>query len=231
MLKLRKNNDRGRAHFGWLESRHTFSFGHYRDPHHRGFRTLRVINEDRVSPGAGFEEHGHANMEILSYVIDGALEHKDSLGTGSVIRPGELQRMSAGTGIRHSEFNYSQNAPVHFLQIWIIPDAKNITPGYEQKDFGGQLNGQLKLIASRDAREGSVTVHQDVDVYASRLENNQHLSHHFSKGRHGWLQIVHGSIEVEGQTIQAGDGLSISDKNEITVKAQDASEFLLFDLA
>jgi len=231
MLTLRRADERGHNNFGWLDTSHTFSFGHYNDPRFMGFRSLRVINEDKVVPGAGFGEHGHADMEIISYVLDGALEHKDSIGTGSIIRPGEVQRMSAGTGIRHSEFNASRDKPVHFLQIWLLPEKAGIEPGYEQKEFGDERKGQLRLVASRDGRDGSLTVHQDADLYASVLADGEAVSHAFAPGRHGWLQIARGGVEVRGHTLQPGDGLAISEEDHLEIKALSAAEFLLFDLA
>lgn len=231
MLTLRRADERGHNNFGWLDSHHSFSFGQYHDPRHMGFRALRVINEDHVAPGAGFGEHGHANMEIISYVLDGELEHKDSIGTGSVIRPGDVQRMSAGSGIRHSEFNASPDKPVHFLQIWLMPEKDGIKPGYEQKTFGDERKGKLRLVASRDGRDGALTVHQDVDLYASVLKSGESVHHDFSQGRHGWLQLVRGGLEVDGHIIQPGDGLAISERETLTLKALSDVEFLLFDLA
>ncbi|MEL7128402.1 MAG: pirin family protein [Pseudomonadota bacterium] len=231
MLKLRSEIDRGKANLGWLDSRHSFSFGHYHDPDHMGFRKLRVINEDKVVPGGGFAEHGHADMEIISYVLDGALAHQDSLGTGSTIRPGDVQRMSAGTGIRHSEFNASKDKPVHFLQIWLEPDQRGIDPSYEQKTFGDDRRGGLKLVASPTGRDGSLTLHQDVDLYASILEPGDMVSHSFASDRHGWIQVARGGIEIDGQTLQPGDGLAISERSEISITALIDAEFLLFDLA
>ena len=231
MFKLRKSVERGGANFGWLDSQHTFSFGQYQDPLNMGFRALRVINEDKVIPGAGFGTHGHANMEIISYVLEGALEHKDSIGTGSVIRPGDVQRMSAGAGIRHSEFNHSKDDPVHFLQIWLLPDEENVEPGYEQKTFGDERNGALRLVASKTGRDGSLTIHQDTDLYASVLKEGDTIEHAFAENRHGWLQIARGGVELEGEILQAGDGLAISDVDKISIKALADAELLLFDLA
>jgi len=231
MYQYRRADERGHVNFGWLDSHHTFSFGQYHDPRHMGFRALRVINDDRVVPGAGFDEHGHANMEIISYVLDGALEHKDSLGTGSIIKPGDVQRMSAGTGVRHSEFNASKNDPVHFLQIWLLPEKQGIAPAYEQKTFGDERNSQLKLVAARDGRDGALTVHQDVDLYASVLSEGDHVAHNFAEGRHGWLQIARGGVEIDGSIFQPGDGLAMSDVERVDIKALSPAEFLLFDLA
>ncbi len=231
MLTLRRADERGHHNFGWLDTNHTFSFGQYHDPRHVGFRALRVINEDRVQPGAGFGEHGHANMEIISHVLDGALEHKDSLGTGSIIRPGDVQRMSAGTGIHHSEFNGSKDKPVHFLQIWLLPDKQGITPGYEQKTFGDERNGQLRLVAARDGRDGALTIHQDTDLYAGVFKPGEKITHRFAEGRHGWVQIARGGVEINDHILQPGDGLAISDLAEIEMEALSDAEVLLFDLA
>lgn len=229
---FRPSDARGDADFGWLKSRHTFSFGSYFDPAHIGFGALRVINEDRVAPSGGFPTHPHQNMEIISYVVSGGLEHKDSLGTGSVIRPGDLQRMSAGTGVRHSEYNHSATDPVHFLQIWIVPEADGLAPGYEQKAFpeSGRQD-RLRLIGSRDGREGSVVIHQDVNLYASLLSKDKSAAFDIDPGRKVWLQIVKGRISVDGQALAAGDGLGLLDAGTIRLSAQENAEFLLFDLA
>lgn len=233
MITLRLAGDRGHANFGWLDSNHSFSFGNYHDPAHMGFSHLRVINEDRVAPGGGFATHGHRDMEIISYVIDGALEHKDSLGTGSVIRPGDVQRMSAGTGIRHSEYNASDENAVHFLQIWILPEQQNIEPGYEQTFFSdADKQGQLRLVASRDGRDGSVTVHQDVSIYAARLDPGETVEYDIAPERSLWLQVVRGNVLFAGEALQAGDGAAVSDEQAIAIAGQsDHSEILLFDLA
>ncbi|WP_119458253.1 pirin family protein [Rhodospirillaceae bacterium SYSU D60014] len=231
MIAVRKADERGVANFGWLNSRHSFSFGHYHDPAHMGFRSLRVINEDRVVPGAGFDTHGHRDMEIISYVLDGALAHKDSLGTGSTIRPGEVQRMSAGTGIRHSEFNASKTEPVHFLQIWILPERDSLDPGYEQREFPlAEKKGRLRLVASRDGRDGSVTMHQDADLYASVLAAGETVTHRLAPGRHGWLQVARGTVTLNGESLAQGDGAAISDLRDLAIAAQEDSEVLLFDL-
>jgi redox-sensitive bicupin YhaK (pirin superfamily) len=230
MINIRKASDRGHANHGWLDTHHTFSFADYHDPEFMGFRTLRVINEDRVSPGVGFGTHGHRDMEIVSYVLEGALGHKDSMGNGSVIRPGDVQRMSAGTGVMHSEMNPSETEPVHFLQIWILPDRRNITPGYEQKHFAPEeRNGQLRLVAAPDGRDGAVTIHQDVEIYASLLDGETAVTHEFRPGRYGWLQVTRGEAEVNGQKLAAGDGASISDEASVTIRGTGA-EVLLFDL-
>ncbi len=231
MLAIRHAEERGLANFGWLESRHTFSFGHYYDPRFMGFGPLRVINEDRVQPGRGFDTHGHSDMEIISYVLDGALEHKDSMGTGSVIRPGDVQRMSAGTGVRHSEFNASDSDPVHFLQIWILPEQKGLTPGYEQKTFApNQKRGRLRLVGSRDGREGSVTIHQDVDLYAALLEDGVTLGHEFADGRKGWVQVARGSVLLNGSQLYPGDGVAMDGRSAITLAGSSGAEVLLFDM-
>jgi len=229
---VRKSEGRGKADFGWLDSRHSFSFGHYHDPKHMGFGPLRVINEDRVTPGGGFPTHPHSDMEIISYVLDGALEHKDSIGTGSVIRPGDVQRMSAGPGIRHSEFNASKTAPVHFLQIWIIPEQKGLAPSYEQKTFTtSEKSGQLRLIGSRDGRNGSVTIRQDVDLYATVIEPGQTISHALAADRIAWVQVARGSIKLNGQLLEAGDGLAVETQGKLLLKSESSAEVLLFDLA
>lgn len=227
MIQLRPANDRGHGQHGWLDSWHTFSFADYHDPRHVQFSALRVINEDRVAPGAGFPTHPHRDMEIITYVLEGALEHKDSLGTGSVIRPGEVQRMSAGTGIRHSEFNHSPSDPVHFLQIWILPDRRGVTPGYEQKRI--TLDGQLRLIASPDGRAGSLTIHQDAHVYAARL-NDGETTHALASGRRAWVQVARGTLRLNGTSLQAGDGASIEDEPGLRFAADGSAEVLLFDL-
>lgn len=232
MIDIRRAEERGTANLGWLYSKHSFSFGHYFDPRFMGFGDLRVINEDRVEPGGGFDTHGHRDMEIVSYVIDGALEHKDSIGTGSVIRPGEVQRMSAGTGIRHSEFNPSKSDKVHFLQIWILPEEDGLEPGYEQKEFpAAEKTGRLRLVGSRDGREGSVTIHQDVDLYASLLPSGETVTFAPRENRKVWVQLVKGGLTVNGADLREGDGAAIVDERAIAVRASDASEFLLFDLA
>jgi redox-sensitive bicupin YhaK (pirin superfamily) len=229
---LRPSNARGVADFGWLKSKHSFSFGSYFDPKHIGFGALRVINEDRVDPSAGFPTHPHENMEIISYVISGGLEHKDSLGTGSVIRPGELQRMSAGTGVRHSEYNHSDTDQVHFLQIWIIPEKDGLKPSYEQKAFPDtERQDNLRLIGSRDGRDGSVVIHQDVNLYASLLATDMSLSHDIGPDRKVWLQVVKGSLRVNGEILVAGDGFGVLEPGVIQLTSLDEAEFLLFDLA
>lgn len=233
MLTIRKANERGASQFSWLDSQHSFSFGGYFDPQHMGFSDLRVINEDRVIPGAGFGTHGHRDMEIISYVLEGELAHRDSMGTGSVIRPGDVQRMSAGTGVTHSEMNASEEKPVHFLQIWILPEQAGIAPGYEQKHFEpGERQGRWRLIGSRDGRDGSITIHQDVSLYTTILNQEAALSYALGHNRKAWLQIVRGQASVNGETVSAGDGVAIADLNAIDLRATaDDTEVLLFDLA
>ena len=234
MIALRPAAERGHADHGWLNTYHTFSFGDYHDPRHMGFGALRVINEDRVKPGQGFGTHGHRDMEILSYVLEGALEHKDSIGTGSVIRPGDVQIMSAGTGIRHSEFNPSPAEPVHFLQIWVIPDRDGIAPRYDQKSFpDAQKRGRLLLVGSSDGRDGSVVIHQDVELMASILAPGETVSRRMQPGRKAWLQIVRGAVDVNGHALTAGDGAAFEGEAalEIAGKVDATTELLLFDLA
>ncbi len=229
---VRKAEDRGKADFGWLQSRHSFSFGEYYDPGYMGFGPLRVINDDRVAPGGGFPAHPHRDMEIISYVLDGALEHKDSLGTGSVISPGDVQRMSAGTGVRHSEYNASSKEPVHFLQIWIIPEREGVKPGYEQKNFGAaEKRGKLRLIASHGGRDDSVAIHQDADLYATLLEAGETVSHTLNAERGAWVQVARGSIAVNGQKLEAGDGMAIEGAGDLRLEAGASAEVLLFDMA
>lgn len=232
MMTIRNRDERGAVDLGWLNSQHSFSFGHYHDPNHMGFRALRVINDDRVVPGAGFPTHGHSDMEIVSYVLEGALEHKDSIGTGSVIRPGEVQRMSAGTGIRHSEYNASQQDPVHFLQIWIKPEARGIAPGYEQKAFpDAEKQGRLRLVGSRDGRDGSLTIHQDVDLYAALLDGEESAELELRPGRHAWVQVARGQVRVNGTLLKEGDGASLSDEAKIVLDGGIGADVLVFDLA
>ncbi|WP_414619712.1 pirin family protein [Calothrix sp. CCY 0018] len=228
---IHDRNARGRTQIGWLDSSHSFSFGGFYDPNRLGFRSLRVINDDRVAPGAGFPTHGHRDMEILTYVLEGALEHKDSLGTGSVIRPGEAQIMSAGTGIMHSEFNYSQSEPVHLLQIWILPDKKNLKPRYEQKAFSSEeRTGQLRLIAAHDARDGAVKVYQDVDLYTSILQPGDKINYHAQPHRYTWLHVAKGIVNLNGEELRAGDGVEISGETQLEMTTNVGGEILLFDL-
>jgi redox-sensitive bicupin YhaK (pirin superfamily) len=233
MITIRRSQERGGGDHGWLNTRHTFSFDTYYDPRHMHFRALRVINEDIVQPGAGFPTHPHRDMEIITYVLEGALQHQDSLGNGSIIRPGDGQRMSAGTGILHSEANASKTDRVHLLQIWILPERKGIEPGYEQKAFSEEdKRGRLKLIAARDGHNGAVTVHQDISLYVSLLDEQQEVEHALAPGRHAWLQIARGSVELNGTRLEQGDGAAASDEQKLSITgAQDGSEILLFDLA
>lgn len=231
MLTKRPADERGVAKFGWLDSRHSFSFGDYHDPKHMGFGPLRVINEDRVEPGEGFPTHGHRDMEIVTYVIDGALEHKDSTGTGSVIRAGDVQRMSAGSGIRHSEFNASTEDPVHFLQIWIFPERPGLEPGYEEKNFTEESRrGGLRLIGSRDGRDGSLTIHQNVDLYASLMTKGEVVQHDTRPDRKVWVQVVRGQVTVNDSAAEAGDGIAIEDADRVVIGANSGAELLLFDM-
>jgi hypothetical protein len=232
MHAIRLSHERGHVDFGWLNSRHTFSFGEYHDPRFMGFGPLRVINEDRVAPGKGFGTHSHRDMEILSWVLDGALEHKDSLGTGAVIRPGELQRMTAGTGVTHSEFNGSPSEPVHFLQIWLLPERQGLEPGYEQRAFApADLQDRWRLIAARDGRDGAVKVHQDADLYAARVSGGAELVHTPAPGRRLWLQVARGSVESDGQILSAGDAISWLGPAKVVIRAREPGEVLLFDMA
>jgi redox-sensitive bicupin YhaK (pirin superfamily) len=231
-IAVRRSEDRGAASFGWLKSRHTFSFGYYYDPAFMGFGPLRVINEDRVQPARGFDTHGHRDMEIISYVLEGALEHRDDMGNGSVIRPGDVQRMSAGTGIRHSEYNASDTEPLHFLQIWILPETAGLAPGYEQKSFPEEdKRGRLRLVGSRDGREGSVTIHGSVDLYAALLGKGESVGHEFARGRRGWVQVARGGAVLDGQPLHQGDGAAIEGPAAITLTASSDGEILLFDMA
>jgi redox-sensitive bicupin YhaK (pirin superfamily) len=231
MIALRRSTDRGHANHGWLDSWHSFSFADYHDPAHMGFGPLRVINEDRVQPGMGFGTHGHRDMEIISYVLEGALEHKDSMGNGSVIRPGNVQRMSAGTGVRHSEYNPSASEGVHFLQIWIEPAAHGVTPGYEEKNFdAASKRGRLRLIASPDGREGSVTIHQDAFVYAALLDGAESAALAIADGRRAYVHVARGEVSVNGQRLTAGDALKVTGEGEIQLGAGREAEVIVFDL-
>lgn len=231
MIRIRRSQERGHVNHGWLDSYHTFSFGNYHDPKHTGFGSLRVINEDRVEAKQGFGTHPHRDMEIISYVISGGLQHRDSMGTGSIIRPGELQLMSAGTGVTHSEFNASSEEKVHFLQIWIIPKSKGTQPRYEQKAFPvTERTNRLRLLASEQGRDQSLTIGQDADLYGCVLEPQQTIQHPIVSGRRVWLQMVRGQAEIQGQTIQTGDGVAVTEETEVSIRAIESSEFLLFDL-
>ncbi len=231
MIQIRSAQDRGHANHGWLDSYHSFSFADYHDPAHMGFSVLRVINEDRVQAGEGFPTHGHRDMEIISYVLEGALEHRDSLGNGSVIRPGDVQRMSAGTGVRHSEYNSSSHEPVHFLQIWILPQANGIAPGYEQKNFAPkELDGRLRLLASPNGRDSSVTIHQDALLYATTLKNGDGLVYTLAPPRRAYVQVARGAVLVNGEPLAAGDGARIEEETVVKLVANGSAEVLLFDL-
>ena len=231
MLELRKSGERGNANHGWLQSQHTFSFGDYHDPRHAGFGPLLVINEDRVAPGQGFGTHGHRDMEIISYVLEGALEHKDSLGTGSVLHYGDVQRMSAGTGVRHSEFNGSRTEPVHFLQIWIEPSVLGVAPSYEEKHFApASKQGQLRLVASSDGRDGSVLIRQDAAIYATILNGAERAEHALAAGRSAYVHVIRGQLTVNGQLLGSGDALKISGEPAIQLALAEAAEVLVFDL-
>ncbi|MGE0736402.1 MAG: pirin family protein [Alphaproteobacteria bacterium] len=232
MITIRPASERGPSKFDWLDSRHSFSFGGYHDPRHMGFRALRVINEDRVVPGAGFPTHGHRDMEIISYVLDGALKHQDNMGNGTLIKPGEVQVMSAGTGVLHSEYNPSPAEPVHFLQIWILPDKTGTKPGYQQKSFpDSEKQGRWRLVVSPDGADGSLTLHQDAKVYATLLNPGDVAPFELRPGRAAWLQVARGAIELGGKWLGEGDGAAITDESHISVAARDHAELILFDLA
>jgi redox-sensitive bicupin YhaK (pirin superfamily) len=231
MIKIRRSNERGHANHGWLDTNYTFSFSDYYDPRFMGFRDLRVINEDFIEAGQGFPKHGHRDMEIITYMIDGEISHRDSMGNGETIRPSEVQRMTAGTGILHSEYS-SPTEKTHLLQIWILPEKNNLTPGYEQKLFAPEdKQGKLRLVASRGGDDGSVTINQDVSLYASILSKGETVSHELKDGRHAWIQVISGSIDVNGETLETGDGAAISEEKALQIKSsEDKTEFLLFDL-
>jgi redox-sensitive bicupin YhaK (pirin superfamily) len=231
MLTIRRAQDRGHAQHGWLDSYHSFSFADYYDPAHMGFRVLRVINEDRVEPGRGFGTHGHRDMEIISYVLEGGLQHKDSMGNGSVIHSGDVQLMSAGTGVTHSEFNGSQSELVHFLQIWIIPSSPGGKPSYQEKRFpeAERLN-TLRLVVSPTGENGALRIKQDMSLYAALLEPKQRLTHALRPGRHAWVQIARGTVELNGQSLSAGDGAALSDESEVALRSTSSAELLVFDL-
>lgn len=232
MIKVRLAGERGKTQTSWLDSNHTFSFNRYYDPRHTGFRELLVINEDFVAPGMGFGTHSHGDMEILSYVVAGRLAHKDSTGTSAVIRPGEVQRMTAGTGVSHSEFNPSPTEPTHFLQIWIRPERAGLRPGYEQREFTEEeRRGKLRLVASREGSDGSVKIHQDVKLFTALLASGGEVSHRLDEGRHAWVQVIKGEVLVNGTPLHEGDGAAISDETSLDIKAREDAEILLFDLA
>ena len=231
MINIRKSEERGHADHGWLNSYHTFSFADYHDPRFMGFRSLRVINDDTVAGGGGFGTHPHRDMEIITYVLSGALEHKDSLGNGAVMNAGEVQHITAGTGLMHSEFNHSPKEPVHFLQIWIMPDQKSLKPGYSQKSFADELKpGELKLVASGHARDGALPVHQDVDLFVGKLNSGDQVTHELKPGRHAWLHVAEGAVTLDGSVLKAGDGAAISDEKSLTITGKEKSQVLLFDL-
>ena len=232
MITVRKSEERGHFDLGWLDTYHSFSFDQYYDPAHMHFRSLRVINEDRVQPGQGFPTHSHRDMEIITYILSGALEHRDSMGNGSVIRPGDVQRMTAGTGVSHSEFNPSKTESVHLLQIWILPERRNLPPGYEQKAFTDEeRRGSLRLIASSDGREGSVAINQDARVYAGMLNADQKIDYRLELNRYAWLQIARGTIELNQAELRQGDGAAVSAEGNLSIVTHDQAELLLFDLA
>lgn len=231
MITIRPAAARGSANFGWLDSRHTFSFGRYHDPAHTGFGPLRVVNEDRVAPGAGFDTHGHQNMEIISYVLDGALAHQDSLGTHGIIRPGDVQTMSAGSGITHSEYNASKTRPVHFLQIWIQPDRSNIAPSYAQKAFSAdERRDRLRLVVTPDGAEGSIRIAQDARMYATLLAPGATVTHDLAPNRRAWVQVARGVLMVNGTRLSAGDGAAVEGESRLEFVAVEDAEVLLFDL-
>lgn len=232
MLTLRPAAERGAMKIDWLDSRHSFSFAEYYDPRHMGFRALRVINDDRIAPGGGFPTHPHRDMEILTYVLDGAVEHRDSLGTGSVIRPGEVQIMSAGTGIRHSEFNHSEAEPLRLLQIWMLPERNGLSPRYDQKAFpASERQGKLRLVAAQDARDGAVKIFQDIDLHVGNFAKGEQATFTLRPGRYAWIQVARGIAAVNGQTLREGDGLAVSDERQLDIVGIDNAELLLFDLA
>ena len=232
MITVRPANERGHAKYGWLDTYHTFSFNTYHDPKNMGFRSLRVINDDTISPGQGFGTHSHRDMEIISYVLEGALEHKDSMGTGSMLRAGDVQRMTAGTGVTHSEFNHSQTEPLHFLQIWVLPEKQGLQPGYEEKNIPiEEKRGKLRLIASPDGRDGSLRIRQDVNVYASVLNDGDSIEHSLKPGRHAWLQVARGKLQLNGETLGRGDGAAVSEETTLRLEGDGEAEILLFDLS
>lgn len=231
MKSIRRSSERGGADHGWLKTKHSFSFAGYYDPHQMGFRALRVMNEDRVGPGQGFGTHSHDNMEIISYVMSGSLEHKDSMGNGEVLKPGEFQRISAGSGIMHSEFNPSSTDAVHFYQIWITPGKRNTTPSYQQKEYPLKDKlGRLLLVASPSGKDGSLSIHQDAEIFLS-VSDGREVRHELKPGRHAWLQVLGGAITVNGTELWTSDGIAISEERELVISGQSDSEFMLFDLA
>jgi quercetin 2,3-dioxygenase len=232
MITIRRAEERGHANHGWLDTHHTFSFASYYDPRQMGFRALRVMNEDFVEPGEGFGTHPHQDMEIVTYVLEGALEHRDSMGNGEVLRPGEFQRMSAGTGITHSEFNPSHDEPVHLYQIWLFPDRKGIEPSYEQKRFAeDERHNRLRLVASADAADGSLLIHQDARIYLATIDDATEVRHELAEGRHAWLQVLRGAVLLGGRELETSDGAAVSDERLLTIQARGGAEIMLFDLA
>jgi redox-sensitive bicupin YhaK (pirin superfamily) len=230
MMKIRKAEERGHADLGWLNTHYTFSFADYYDPDHMGFRSLRVINDDVVAPGAGFGMHGHRDMEIITYVLSGELEHKDSMKNGRIIRPGEVQYMAAGTGVMHSEFNPSATNPVHLLQIWLLPERKGLQPQYAERTGSQLAGGRLNLVASKAGRDGSIAINQDADLYVAKLAPGDSVRHQVQPGRHAWLHVAEGQIQLNGTTLRAGDGVSVSEASKLDVASKEASQVLLFDL-
>lgn len=232
MINIRRASERGHFNHGWLDTYHTFSFSDYYDPQHMGFRSLRVMNEDRVAPGMGFGMHGHRDMEIVTYVLSGAIAHRDSLGNGETLRPGEFQRMSAGTGIRHSEFNASDSELLHLYQIWLMPEQTGLAPGYEQKAFPeAERHNQLRLVASRGGEQSSLTIHQDARIYLATLDANRQVQHSPAAGRHAWLQVLRGSVRLNETPLATSDGAAVSDESQLTIAATEPAEVMLFDLA
>jgi len=230
MMNIRKATDRGHADYGWLNTNYTFSFADYYDPEWMGFRSLRVINDDVVAGGGGFGTHPHRDMEIITYVLSGALEHKDSMGNGRIIKPGEVQYMAAGTGIRHSEFNPSPTEPVHLLQIWLVPDKKNAKPAYAERSFANAPTGKLNLVASKTGRDGSIAINQDADVLVGKFASGDQVTYALKKDRNAWLHVAEGQIELNGEKLNAGDGVAVSDENQLTLKSNSAAQVLLFDM-
>ncbi len=230
MIKIRKSADRGHVNLGWLDTHHSFSFASYHDPQHMGFRSLRVINDDTVAGGGGFDTHPHRDMEIITYVLSGALQHRDSMGNTAVMKAGDVQRISAGTGIEHSEFNYSPIDPVHLLQIWILPERKGLTPGYAEKSFGAAPAGRFTLIASKDGRDASVAINQDADVLLAKFAGGESITHNLRPQRHAWLQVAEGDIILNGQSLRAGDAVSVSGETELRLESNGRAQALLFDL-
>jgi quercetin 2,3-dioxygenase len=231
MITVRPASERGQGQYGWLDTRHTFSFNNYHDPRHTSFRALRVMNEDWIAPGQGFGTHGHRDMEIVTYVLEGALAHKDSLGNGSVLLPGEFQSMTAGTGIEHSEFNPSDSEPVHLYQIWLFPERRGLVPSYDQRAFAeGERQGKLRVVASPDGRDGSLTIHQDAEVFLTTLDVGNRVTHELAPGRHAWIQVLRGAVKLKDISLSAGDGAAVSDESLVTLSAPETSEVMVFDL-